>query len=26
MYYIEGTKMVLVSHGGSSKPEKMYLG
>jgi hypothetical protein len=24
--YIEGTKMVLVCHGGSSKPEKMYLG
>ena len=25
MYYIEGTKMVLVCHCGSSKPEKMYL-
>ncbi len=25
MYNIEGTKMVLVCHGGSSKPEKMYL-
>ena len=25
MYYIEGTKMVLVCCSGSSKPEKMYL-
>jgi hypothetical protein len=24
MYNIEGAKMVLVCHGGSSKPEKMY--
>jgi hypothetical protein len=25
MYNIEGTKMVLACHGGSSKPEKMHL-